>query len=421
MNFLKTKKADIMKKFYTIGLVLIALIISQQAFPQKENAKGALTGEQQIELQEGYSFISSRIIAANPDMQDILQDNLANLEFVRNSQGLMLRKIGPNWVNSIGNWVNTEGYLFKMSPGDNLIITGDVIDPQTPLELSTGYQIIGYLPDEALNIEDVFQDILENLDFVRNTAGLMLRKIGPVWVNSIGDMQPGEGYLVKMLSDDVLIYQGSSSFTCGDTFTDPRDGQIYTTVQIGDQCWMAENLNIGTIIDGVEEMTDNGIIEKYCYDDVLANCDIYGGLYQWNEIMEYTTTQSVQGICPAGWYIPTDDEWKILEGTVDSQHPVGDPIWNNSGWRGYDVGLNLKSVSGWYEGGNGSGLYNYDALPGAYRHPDGYFLALGSNSSFWSSTEVSTNLAVSRHLRHDGGDMYRGNSGKSVGIFQFVA
>jgi hypothetical protein len=164
------------------------------------------SGEQQIELSEGYNFISSRIISENPDMQDILENNLANLEFVRNSQGLMLQKIGSVWVNNIGDWVNTEGYLFKMSSDDDLVILGEVIDPQTPIILSTGYQLIGYLLEQPLDTETAFQDVLENLEFVRNTEGLMFQKIGPVWVNNIGNMLPGEGYLVKMNADDILIY-----------------------------------------------------------------------------------------------------------------------------------------------------------------------------------------------------------------------
>ena len=404
-----------MKKFYAIVLVILSLIITQQTFPQKENAKGPLTGEQQIELIEGYSFVSSRIIPENPNMLDVLQNNLENLDFVRNSAGLMLRKIGPNWINSIGNWINTEGYLFKMISGDNLIITGDVIDPQTPVELSIGYQIIGYLPNEALNTEDIFQDILENLEFVRNTAGLMFRKIGPVWVNSIGLMQPGEAYLVKMLADDVLIYPGSSSFTCGNLLIDSRDGQTYQTVQIGTQCWMAENLNIGTRIDGVEEMTDNGLIEKYCYDNSPINCLTYGGLYQWNEMMQYMAASGLQGICPVGWRIPSDDIWKILEGTVDSQYPVGDPIWNNTGWRGFDAGINLKSTSGWNDNGNGTDLFGFTALPCGYRVYDGSFINIGNYSRFWSSTEHLNVLVRNRHLRYLNDEIYRYNNNKDYG------
>ena len=61
-----------------------------------------------------------------------------------------------------------------------------------------------------------------------------------------------------------------------------------------------------------QEMTNNGIIEKYCYDNDPVNCATYGGLYQWDEMMQYTTQQGTQGICPAGWHLPTDAEWTIL-------------------------------------------------------------------------------------------------------------
>jgi len=70
--------------------------------------------------------------------------------------------------------------------------------------------------------------------------------------------------------------------SCGNPFTDSRDGKTYNTVQIGDQCWFKENLNVGTRINGVQEQTDNSVIEKYCYADLESNCDIYGGLYQWH-------------------------------------------------------------------------------------------------------------------------------------------
>ena len=82
------------------------------------------------------------------------------------------------------------------------------------------------------------------------------------------------------------------SFTCGEALVDTRDGQSYTTVQIGTQCWMAENLNIGTMTNGSNNQADNGTIEKYCYNDSTANCDTYGGLYQWKEMMQYVTSAS---------------------------------------------------------------------------------------------------------------------------------
>ncbi len=393
-------------------------------FPQTINGVEILAGEtitvnfymesiiktQIYNLIIGYQFVSSRLISENPDMQNILEEILNNLDFVRNSEGYMLRKIGPNWINSIGDWVTTEGYLFKMNNNDQLTITGVTIDPQTPINLSTGYQIVSYLPAQPNNALDMFEDVLENLDFVRNTGGYMIQKIGPIWVNSIGDMQPGEGYLVKMLANDVLIYPINSSFVCDYQFTDTRDGQIYNTVQIGDQCWMAENLNIGSMINSSENMSNDGIIEKYCYDDDPTNCDEYGGLYQWNEMMEYNTTPGVQGICPSGWHLPTDGEWKILEGTIDSQYPVGNPIWNNTGWRGFDAGLNLKSTSGWISGGNGTNVFGFTALSGGYRNSIGNFYYIGEYAFFWTSTEYNSDFAWYRDLCYNNDEAYRAYS-----------
>ena len=176
-------------------------------------------------------------------------------------------------------------------------------------------------------------------------------------------------------------------FSCGDSLFDSRNGQIYKTVQIGTQCWMAENLNIGTIINGSGDQTDNGVIEKYCYDNNSINCENYGGLYQWDEMMQYTSVYGSRGICPNGWYLPTDDEWKILEGNVDSYYGVGDPEWDDIGWRGFDAGLNLKSLTGWSSGNNGTDLFEFSALPGGY-YNSGTFADLNDRADFWSSSEA---------------------------------
>jgi hypothetical protein len=168
------------------------------------------TQTQDYLLQEGYQFVSTHIIPEDQNMLNILSENLESLDFVRNTAGLMLRKIGPVWINSIGDWTATEGYLFKMNSDDFLTINGSTIDPQTPIDLVTGYQMISFLPETPVNTSDAFADVVTNLDFVRNSAGFMFRKIGPVWVNSIGDMHPCEGYLVKMNADDILIYPETS-------------------------------------------------------------------------------------------------------------------------------------------------------------------------------------------------------------------
>jgi uncharacterized protein (TIGR02145 family) len=188
------------------------------------------------------------------------------------------------------------------------------------------------------------------------------------------------------------------SFTCGQSFVDSRDNKVYSTVLIGTQCWMKTNLNYGTMINGSQNQTNNGINEKYCYNDLQTNCDTYGALYQWNELMQYSNTAGIQGLCPSGWHIPTDDEWKTLEGNVDSQYGVGNPIWNLDGTRGFDAGKNLKSTTGWNNGGNGTDLYGFTALPSGQRNTSGGFQELTMNSYFWTSTISTSTLAWRRNL-----------------------
>ncbi|MBI9039679.1 MAG: hypothetical protein JEY97_16235 [Bacteroidales bacterium] len=407
-----------MKTFYTIGILTFALTISQQIFPQTQNTKSPLTDEQQIELSEGYSFISSRIVTSDPDMLAVLAVVLnENLDFIRNSQGQVLRKIGPNWVNGIGDWIIEEGYLVKMFTADSFIIEGYIVDPANPIQLEAGFQFISYFPENPMDAIIAFETILgDDLDYIRNSQGQILRKIGSIWVNGIGDCNPGEGYLVKMNTSNVLVYPIAFGVPCPGIPAITYEGQVYNTVLIGEQCWLKENLNIGTMINGNEEMTENGVIEKYCYDNNITNCETYGGLYQWNEMMQYTTKQGVQGICPIGWHTPTDEEWKILEGTVDSQYPVGDPIWNQTGTRGYDAGEKLKSTTGWYSGGNGTNDFGFTALPGGHRNSVGNFNMLTSDDSFWSSSEGSINNAWGRALHYGYDGIHRNLNTKAEGF-----
>ncbi|MBN3035062.1 MAG: hypothetical protein JW861_05705, partial [Bacteroidales bacterium] len=187
-------------------------------------------------------------------------------------------------------------------------------------------------------------------------------------------------------SSPIWLFTTEEAWLCGDLLTDPRDGQSYETVIIGDQCWMAENMDIGAMIPASQVMSDNEIIEKYCYDGDPANCDTYGGLYSWAEAMLYDTLMGSQGICPDGWHVPTDVEWKNLEGTVDSQYPVGDPEWDKiPDYRGYDVGLLLKASTGWLNNGNGSDLFGFSVLAGGLWRPYQY-LRKGEYAYFWTST-----------------------------------
>lgn len=130
-----------------------------------------------------------------------------------------------------------------------------------------------------------------------------------------------------------------SQFKCGDQFLDTRDNKSYKTVLIGNQCWFAENLNIGQIINSTKagyQMTDNGIIEKYCWDNNPVYCDgndsiaAQGGFYEWKEaVADYSGQQAslpVQGLCPVGWHIPSRDEFVELANYLGGSSVAGEKM-----------------------------------------------------------------------------------------------
>jgi uncharacterized protein (TIGR02145 family) len=160
---------------------------------------------------------------------------------------------------------------------------------------------------------------------------------------------------------------------CGEPFTDARDGQVYNTVLIGTQCWMAENLNIGTMVLGTSEMSNNGIIEKYCYDNNEDNCATYGGLYQWNEMMQYENIQGGQGICPTEWHQPEGLEWGILNNYLGGASVSGGKM-KEAGF----IHWNPPNTGATNESG-------FTALPGGYRYINGGFYFQGDYGYFWTS------------------------------------
>jgi uncharacterized protein (TIGR02145 family) len=155
---------------------------------------------------------------------------------------------------------------------------------------------------------------------------------------------------------------------------------------------MAENLNVGTMIEGTIEQSNNGTIEKYCYDNNEANCAIYGGLYQWNEAMQYVTTEGAQGICPAGWHLPTDGEWTTLTDYLGGTDVAGGKM-KSSGTIEEGTGL-------WYSPNTGAtNESGFTGLPGGTRdHNDESFILLDYGGYFLSSSQYSTTSAWYRSL-----------------------
>lgn len=125
-------------------------------------------------------------------------------------------------------------------------------------------------------------------------------------------------------------------FACGNDFTDVRDNKVYGTVKIGSQCWISENLNFGTNILLSVPQRDNCIFEKYCLNDNPANCSPFGGLYQWDELMNYDQSQSIKGVCPPGWHIPSETEWQTLFNQFNSNGFAGSFL-KATGFSGFNV------------------------------------------------------------------------------------
>ncbi len=149
-----------------------------------------------------------------------------------------------------------------------------------------------------------------------------------------------------------IIVDAAPVFTCGNNLTDIRDNKVYPTVQIGSQCWLASNLNYGSVIISTQDQRDNCTWEKYCYNDNPVNCTTFGGLYQWDEIMQYDDTPGDQGFCPPGWHIPTENDWNTLFSVYNNNGFAGSPL-KYSGFSGFNAllsGANYYNTSWDFKG-----------------------------------------------------------------------
>ena len=163
------------------------------------------------------------------------------------------------------------------------------------------------------------------------------------------------------------------------------EGQTYKTVKLGEQCWFKENLNVGTLLP-YGEPTNNGIIEKYCFFS-SNNCAMYGGAYPWNEMMQYTTEEGVQGICPPGWHLPTEDEFCILTQFIDPS--VVCTTYPSFG--GYDCAIKMKTKTGWAGGiyNQGTNESGFTGKPAGINHVNGGISNETQVACFWTSTQTT--------------------------------
>jgi len=177
------------------------------------------------------------------------------------------------------------------------------------------------------------------------------------------------------------------------------DGNTYKAVTIGKQVWMTENLRTTKFNDMsvITNVTGNNIwanitIPAYSwFDNDTAYRDLYGGLYN------YFTVESGK-LCPDGWHVPSNDEFKALEKSLGMTQAGADSLE----WRGTDQGKKMKSRTGWNYNGNGTNSSGFSGLAGGYRYGvDGSFNDLGAVSYWWTSSKKSSTLGLYRRLDYN--------------------
>jgi len=181
---------------------------------------------------------------------------------------------------------------------------------------------------------------------------------------------------------EVIQYDGGPFDADGVT---RNNGGYYRIITLGTQTWFKDNLNAGVMLaSAATNPANNATIEKWCYNNDTALCDSDGGLYSWNETMGYSTTEGVRGICPTGWHIPTDNEYKTLEIFLGMTQAQADA----TSWRGTDQGTQIKV----------GGTSGFEARLSGLRHPTaGTFIYYDSQTRFWTST-VSGSSSFARGI-----------------------
>jgi uncharacterized protein (TIGR02145 family) len=385
------KKRFLLFAILILNMAVIAQDATEQLPLQGDSLPARTTDIQVITIPQGWSSLSGYLLLDNTDIEALFQSVIGQLIIVQNLEGAYYP---DGQLNTLINWDSEKGYMVKFGQQATFELEGDMITDKT-LNLVTGWNFIPVISECAVNVAALFSGL--DLAIVKEVAGLKL-----YWpamdIATLLDLLPGSAYFVFMNSPGAITFP-DCGWECGNPLVDARDGKSYETVQIGSQCWMAENLNTGTRIDGGNNQTNNDIIEKYCYDNSEIQCDIYGGLYQWSEMMEHVTVAGVTGICPEGWHIPTDDEWCILEQEVDPTITC-----SSTGWRGINGGGELKEdgTSHWADPNTGAtNNSGFTALPGGIGATGGTYASSGYFGYWWTSSQFDATTAWQRDLYYE--------------------
>jgi uncharacterized protein (TIGR02145 family) len=277
------------------------------------------------------------------------------------------------------------------------------------------------LEDTASHIRADIPDVSGFLTSENQTLEAVLtinNSAGDKNITNLADPVNDQDAVTKVYVDALLarIIALEEQDLLNNGFSDTRDSNHYDVVKIGNQIWMAENLaylpSVNQVADGSEDIAGS-YYYVYDYDGTsvseakaTTNFQTYGVLYNWTAALE---------ACPAGWHLPTDAEWKILEMQLGMSQQQADSIL----WRGTDEGGKLKETGTAHWDSPNTGATDesdFTALPGGRRLGNGSFYIIGSNGNWWSATEDTTENAWYRYISFDSSKVSRTNWVKEFGF-----
>lgn len=313
-------------------------------------------------------------------------------------------------TNSAGTQYGTQVEFTTLAVGDPDLTTGSV-SAITDVSATIGGNVTAdnggaisargfcWSTDENPTVDD--ESVAAALgngtgEFTANISGLVMGT--PYYVRAYATNSAGTSYGEQVTFNTLLR---------------DADDNLYEVVRIGSQVWMAENLAttvfnndtpIPTVATGAEWVALSG--PGFCWydDNQTVNKPLYGALYNW-------FAASNANLCPTGWHVPTDGEFKTLEIALGMSSAVAD----GSNWRGSNQGTQMKSSSGWTSG-NGTNSSGFDAMPGGFRYFDGGpFYHVGNIAYFWTSSDDVGSRAWMRQLDKDHDNVFRSNAEKVAG------
>jgi uncharacterized protein (TIGR02145 family) len=259
----------------------------------------------------------------------------------------------------------------------------------------------------SINNDNSQPDPSAFVDVKSTEKGFLIPRLTTAQRDSI--INPAEGLSIYNTdSKTIEVFNGdiwtlnTGKFVCGISQVKDTYGNRYPTALIGTQCWMAQNLSAGIMIPGTQNQALNSAIEKYCYGNSSESCDVYGGLYQWREMMGYGYG-GPQGICPDGWHLPTLQEWNTLFNTL-------------GGWTVAGGKLKEAGSAHWQSPNTGTNSSGFSARGAGYRDTDATFDNLLLSGSYWTTSEEDETYATALDLGFNTDAVVSSGYNKNTGL-----